>query len=256
MSTREPNGSTIPWPLSPVAHRGLHQSSAGILENTPSAVLAAIAKGYAIEVDLQAAADATAMVFHDETLDRLMQSSGDVIARTPADLQSLIYRACNDRIMTLTELLGLVAGRVPLFIEVKTLFGEPGVYEAGIAEQLLAYQGPVAVMSFDPVSLARLKLLAPSLPHGFISYRWDDGWMPHVSVAERLAMQQLRFQETIDLAFVAYDINALSGANPEPAPLAFRASGKPLLAWTVRTPEQRARCAAVCDAMIFEGFEP
>ena len=32
--------------------------------------------------------------------------------------------------------------------------------------------------------------------------------------------------------------------------------GLPLLAWTVRTPEQRARAARTADQMIFEGFLP
>jgi glycerophosphoryl diester phosphodiesterase len=32
--------------------------------------------------------------------------------------------------------------------------------------------------------------------------------------------------------------------------------GLPLLAWTVRTPEQRERAARYADQMIFEGFRP
>jgi len=32
--------------------------------------------------------------------------------------------------------------------------------------------------------------------------------------------------------------------------------GLPLLTWTVRTPEQRARAVRNADQMIFEGFRP
>ena len=48
----------------PIAHRGLHDAASGIIENTPSAVGAAIAQGYGIEVDIQRSADGEAMVFH------------------------------------------------------------------------------------------------------------------------------------------------------------------------------------------------
>ena len=47
----------------PVAHRGLHDAAAGIIENTPSAFAAAVAANYAIECDIQLSADGEAMVY-------------------------------------------------------------------------------------------------------------------------------------------------------------------------------------------------
>ena len=41
----------------PHAHRGLHDATAGVVENTASAFSAAIAGGYGIETDLQISAD-------------------------------------------------------------------------------------------------------------------------------------------------------------------------------------------------------
>ena len=70
----------------PVAHRGLHGN--GLVENSLSAVAAAIAANYAIEVDLQLSADGEVVVFHDETLDRLTTETGEVSARTAAELRS------------------------------------------------------------------------------------------------------------------------------------------------------------------------
>ena len=55
----------------PIAHRGLHDPAAGLIENTLAAADAAIAGGYAIECDVQDTADGEAVVFHDFTLDRL-----------------------------------------------------------------------------------------------------------------------------------------------------------------------------------------
>ncbi len=50
----------------PIAHRGLHDASAGAIENTASAFAAAIAGNYGIETDLQISADGEAMVHHDD----------------------------------------------------------------------------------------------------------------------------------------------------------------------------------------------
>src|SRR5215813_5914948 len=60
----------------PVAHRGLHDASAGVIENTAAAFSAAVAAGYGIETDLQISADGEAMVHHDDALGRLTEGSG------------------------------------------------------------------------------------------------------------------------------------------------------------------------------------
>ena len=75
--------------LRPMAHRGLHVAGKGVIENTLPAFQAAIAKGYGIECDLQSAADGTPFVFHDATLDRLMDATGALAARSPANLAAL-----------------------------------------------------------------------------------------------------------------------------------------------------------------------
>lgn len=242
----------LPWPLGPIAHRGLHNVARGIIENTPSAVSAALAKGYAIEVDVHAAANNEPVVFHDESIDRLLDGHGLVAHYSTADLKRIPYRSCKDRIITLTELLEQIAGRVPLYVEVKTLFGVTGPFEAEIASRVRSYDGPLALMSFDPWSLAALRALAPGVPRGLVSYRWDDDWMPHVPPHTRRELGKLAQVPLADPSFIAYDIEDL----PESIPLQLRAGGLPLLTWTVRTSEQQARAARHADAVIFENFEP
>ena len=61
-------------------------------------------------------------VFHDSTLDRLMEASGQLGQRSVADLQALRFKGTNERIPTLREFLGRVAGRVPLICEIKSHF--------------------------------------------------------------------------------------------------------------------------------------
>ena len=82
--------------IKPIAHRGLHGVKTGHLENTAQAFAAGLAKGYGIECDLQPAAGGTPMVFHDETLDRLMDAKGRIISHTPAQLAHMKYRGRSD----------------------------------------------------------------------------------------------------------------------------------------------------------------
>jgi len=241
------------WPPRPVAHRGLHDAARGRIENTPSAFAAAIAKDYAIECDVQAAKGDEPVVFHDETLDRLMDARGLVADRTPAELAQLAYRGAADRIPTLELLLAQVAGRVPLLIEIKTQFAAPGPFVRRICEIATPYKGPLALMSFDHRAMIAVRGFAPKIPRGLISYRWDDAWMPQIPATERAKLHDLAYHGEVDPSFIAYDIDDL----PEAAPLDLRARlGIPLFTWTVRTPAQRARAAQYADAIIFEGFEP
>src|SRR3954470_11083276 len=134
----------------PVAHRGLHDNGAGVIENTASAFAAAIAGGFAIETDLQISADGEAMVHHDFALGRLTLGSRLLAAMTAAGLKEVPFKATADRIMTLGELCDLVAGRTPLVLELKSRFDGDRRLVTRAAEVLKSYAGPVAVMSFDP----------------------------------------------------------------------------------------------------------
>lgn len=224
----------------------------GRIENTASAFLAAIDKGYGIECDVQPAAGDLPVVFHDETLNRLIDATGALVERSVAELQRLSYRGTSDRILTLDELLELVDGRVPLFIEIKTLFGAPGRFEKNIAARLKSYRGPVATMSFDHRSAAAMRQHAPEIPRGMISYRWNDDWMAHIPATEKAKLAALSYHPDVAPSFIAYNIDDL----PDPAPLHVKAQlGIPLLTWTVRTSEQRTRAKLYADAIIFEGFE-
>src|SRR6187397_889121 len=105
----------------PIAHRGYHDRGAGTIENTLSAAAAAIAKRFAIECDLQLTADGEAIVFHDDTLDRLTEAAvGPVRTRTLAELKAMALRDTHDRIPTLAEFLALIDDRVPLVAELKS----------------------------------------------------------------------------------------------------------------------------------------
>jgi glycerophosphoryl diester phosphodiesterase len=244
----------LDWLKRPIAHRGLHDESKGIVENSASAVEAAIAKGYAIEVDTQCAAHGAPVVFHDRTLDRLTAESGPVSMRDAADLCRIPLRNSSDFILSLDGLLGLVDGRVPLLIEVKSTWSGDHTYEQSIADALQAYKGHVAVMSFDPECVAAFRRVAPSLPRGLIAERFEDKhYWPDLSVWQRFTMRHLLTAAMARPHFIAYDIKALPALAPGIARDIFRL---PLLTWTVRGEADKKNAELFADGMIFEGITP
>ena len=122
-----------------ISHRGLHDNAKGIIENTESAFAAAIRHGYAIECDLQLSGDGEAMVFHDDTLERLTESTGRVKDFDARTLQGIRFKSTSDRMQTLGDLLEQVDGRCALVIELKTQWDGDGALATRALEVLRAY---------------------------------------------------------------------------------------------------------------------
>jgi glycerophosphoryl diester phosphodiesterase len=238
----------------PVAHRGLHDRARGIIENMPAAAAAAIAGNFAIECDIQLSADGEAMVHHDGTLGRLTEGSGPLLGKSSAELKQVAFRDTPERMMTLAELCALVAGRVPLLIEVKSRFDGDRKLVGRMAEVLASYDGPAAGMSFDPDQVMALRELIPGRPRGIVAEReYAEADWPAATPAQRRGMTHLRHAFQTRPHFVAYKVDDLPAAAPWIARNLF---GCPLLTWTVRTVEQRAIAARHADQMIFENFCP
>jgi glycerophosphoryl diester phosphodiesterase len=237
----------------PIAHRGLHDRVSGIVENTASAIRAAINADYAIEIDLQLTADGEAMVHHDDALGRLTEGAGRLAAMTAAELKQLAYKETTDRMMSAGELCELVAGRVTLLIELKSHFDGDSRLVARVVDVLMRYPGPVAVMSFDPQQIEFVKTLAPGLPRGIVAERryLHPEWSS-LSPGAKRSMAHLLHGLRTRPHFVAYAVRDLPAAAPLIARHVF---GLPLLAWTVRTDAERRR-ARWADQIIFEGFRP
>jgi len=238
----------------PVAHRGLHDAARGIIENMPGAVQAAIAGNFSIEVDIQLTADGEAMVHHDDALGRLTDGSGALLGKTAAELKAITFKNTAERMMSLGDLCDLVAGRVPLVIEVKSHFDGDRKLVSRMADVLTGYSGPAVGMSFDPDQVLALRELMPSRARGIVAEReYTQVDWPEASAEQRRGMIHLRHAFRTRPHFVAYWVNELPAAAPWIARNVF---GLPLLTWTVRTPDQRARAARYADQMIFEGFVP
>jgi len=242
--------------LKPIAHRGLHDLARGRIENSTAAFEAAIDRGYGIECDLRPAACGTPIVFHDETLSRLVDSPNALRAIDVAALKRLRYRGDNSPVVEFAALLELVAGREPLLIEIKSEWDAPDRhFLENIAALSAAYRGPLALMSFDPAVMAAIKELAPDVPRGMVSglYEGQGWWRDKIDAERAYALSHFLESRSVAPDFYAYDVKAL----PTPVTRFVReVLVLPLFTWTVRTPEQRKTAERWADAPIFEGYEP
>lgn len=239
----------------PIAHRGLHDLASGVIENSPSAATAAIAGGFGIECDVQLTADGEAVVFHDFVLDRLTGETGTVVARKAAELGAITLKGSNDPILTLSAFLDLIGGRVPLVIEIKSRFDGDLTLTKRTVEVVAGYKGhPIVIKSFDPDIVAALRELAPEIPRGIVAMNaYDYGDYVSLSPERKHALANLLHFTESRPDFISWKVTDLESAAPY---LCRNALGLPLMSWTVRTPEERQRAAAMADQMVFEGFRP
>ena len=234
----------------PIAHRGLHDANNGAVENSRTAFARAIAGHFAIECDLQLSADGEAMVFHDFTLDRVTLDKGRIDAKTAKDLSEVKYRVGSDVMMTLQELLDQVSGQVPLLIEIKSEWDGNPLLVRRACDVLTSYDGPFAVMSFDPDVVTLLAEIAPSIVRGIVADRYHDKEYDVLSVAKRVEMREFAHLESSRPHFISFDYHGLPYAPVQQ----IRQQGFPVICWTIRSEEDASHAMRYCDQITFEGF--
>ncbi len=236
------------WP--PFAHRGLWRP-AGPPENSLPAFEAACRGGFGIELDVRLSADGEAMVFHDESLERMAGVEGDVHDFSAREIGALALAGGTDRIPTLTAVLERVAGRAMLLVEIKAAAEQTAALAARTAEILDRHDAAAAVISFDAAALAWFARERPDRPRGL-----DAAWLSDHDLEDREGQAHLQaFEAALETARPDFLVLEMESAEGGPAA---RRRGKdmPVIAWTVRSAEDAARVSDSCDNFIFEGFSP
>ena len=226
----------VPDPLDPgsagFAHRGLHHGS-GFPENSLIAFAAALELGAGIECDLRLTSDDRILVFHDADAMRLCASPVRIGRSTHAELKRL--RVGDGPIPTLASLLNMVAGRVPLLLEVK-VDGDVWRWAPALRTALSGYEGRYGVMSFDARLPRLLKTNMPAVRRGLV-IRGD------LSPLKRWAAIRLASPD-----FLAADRVALGKSW-----VARVRRQMPVYSWTIRTAAERETAEIHADALIWEG---
>lgn len=237
-----------------IAHRGLHGGS--IPENSLAAFAAAAEAGYAIECDVHVTSEGVPVVFHDRTLSRMCQISETIERVTRAVLPSMRLHASDEFIPTLNEVLRVVAGRVPVFVDLQL----PNTWARlrrphwratceAVGAELAAYEGPVGVMAWDP---RQLRWFADRMPH--VLRIQSGGVVAELALLPGVAslFDDLRVARLSKPHAFSYNAARLPRRTVGRA----RAAGRPVLAWTAHSPADLDRLVGHADNVIFEGFRP
>lgn len=242
--TPAPDAARVSFLLSrDFAHRGLWGGD--VPENSLAAAAAAITGGFGIECDVRLSRDGTVIVVHDADLRRLCSRPDRIADLSAADVAALRLGDGGEPVPRLSDLLRLIAGRVPLLIELKTdRLAETVPLCLAVRRELEGYAGPAAVMGFNPEVARWFARHAPRRVRGLVMTEQGGRWPARRrnAITRRLAVRRARPD------FLAYDIRFL----PSALPAALRAAGLPVLTWTPRTADERARADAHADRPIFE----
>ena len=167
-----------------IAHRG---ASGTAPEHTHPAFQRAIDMGVdMVELDVQLSRDEKIVVIHDDSVDRTTSGSGMVRNSTLAELKDLDAGSwfspqfAGERILTLQELLALVAGRVRLNVEIKAPPDDWGVLVPALLD-LLSEHGvteTTVISCFEPEALQAVRRFDPRIQVGLLWHLPDleEAW--------------------------------------------------------------------------------
>lgn len=236
----------------PLTHRALHDAT--LAENSIGAIKAAIKHGYGIELDIQPSKDGVPIVFHDYDLTRLTGVSGPVAQKTAQQLGQIALSGGGGPIPTLAQVLDVVAGQVPLLIEIKDQDGAlgptVGPLEKAVCDALDGYCGNVALMSFNPHSVDACRDHAPHIARGITTCPYLAKDWPMVPDAVRVALARIPDFDRVGACFISHQQDDLGSI----AVAALKARDVPVLCWTIRNAAMETEARKIADNITFEGY--
>ena len=139
---------------------------------------------------------------------------------------------------------------VPLVIEIKSHWDGDSRLTLRVLEVLQSYRGPYGLMSFDPAIVAVVRALSPRTVRGIVTDRTTDPFYDRLPLAKRLELRYFAHMPRTMPHFISYRWMDL----PFPPVTAFRAAGRPVISWTIRSPEVALAARRYSDQITFEGF--
>lgn len=230
------------------AHRGLHGD--GAPENSLAAFALAAESSYGIELDVQLSKDGEVMVFHDYMLSRMTGREGLLSDFTTDELRALKLGDSDERIPTLSEVLALVDGRVPLLVELKGESVDTSLCEP-LARLLSQYSGAYCIESFNPILLGKMSKLMPNVWRGLLYTN---------VVRDKKRASALNLVLTAMLANVVAKPNFIAYNHVDRRCPTVRICtglwGAKQFSWTLRSHDEYSLAKANGECAIFENFKP
>lgn len=228
-----------------IAHRGLHDTNLWAPENSAESFRRAVLYGFAVELDIHLTKDNKIVVFHDDNLLRMTGVNKKITTRTLSQLKKLRLADTSEHIPTLKEVLDIIDGRVPLYIEIKNTTFPIGKLERMLLSQMKNYKGKWTAMAFNPFRLyfiskhsnvRRYQLVASPKRKGFAcltrsNFVWKNVSKPHI-------LGFSKYAASIDTALVSAKNNCQH------------------YVWTITSQKELDKFSKFCDGITFQGFIP
>ena len=242
----------------PIAHRGLHDAHAGRPENSMPAFEFAAKLGIPFELDVQQASDGTLVIVHDVDVDRVAGERIPVAQLDRGDLSRLRLGTSGERIPRLAEVLALVNGAVPIVLDLRR-WGSG--LDADLATTVLAdlgdYPGPVALQSFDPRIVRRLRKELGRSPIPDRQVGQISGLLRSAGPVRRVVGRTMITNWLTHPDYFCYEVAALeSGFAAYWAEYWHRRRSLPLIAFTVTSVEEEEQVSQFADNFFFDGYVP
>ena len=157
------------------AHRGLHDLTIGVPENSLPAFRRARQYGFGAELDVHLTADDQVVVIHDSDTSRMCGVPGTIEEMRLDQVRELRLAGTGEQIPTLDEVLAVFESRegedapAPLIVEVKSYCDDEELLTLKALAALDAHGVTYCVESFDPRVLSWLRTNRPDVVRGQLS---------------------------------------------------------------------------------------
>ena len=235
------------------AHRGYHDEDQGIPENSMASFERAVHSGFGIELDVHLTKDGHLVVMHDENLKRMCGVDLKIGELTWEEIRQYTLLETQEKIPDLNQVLKLVAGQVPLIIEIKPAGSSRVRLCRETCRALEDYKGLYCLESFDPRVVAWIRHNYPELVRGqLLSYLRRNGNREY-GVLLDFILHNLLTNCWTRPDFIAYHIEERKNISLR---LCRRLYHVQQVDWTVRTPEEYRMVKKDGSIAIFEHFDP
>ena len=236
------------------AHRGLHDSSQGVPENSMAAFRRAVEHGFGAELDVHLMADGNLAVVHDGSLKRVCGADVYIEDLTADELRDYPLMGTEERIPLFQDVLALFEGKTPLVIELKVERGNANALTDKVMAALSGWNGTCCLESFHPGVLLRLREKYPHVLRGQLSQNFmKSSEVGNLSLPVRFALTNLLTTAVTRPDFIAYNWQDRGNVSLR---LMRKLYGVHEVAWTVRDPSVMSRLDGAGVTSIFEGFVP
>ena len=238
------------------AHRGYWNTNDPGEENRPENSLAgfraAVEHGYGIELDVHRTRDGALVVHHDDSLKRLTGVDKQIARCTMKEV-----RACRlpngEPIPTFDEVLKVVAGRVPLIVELKVENGNQDLLSRAVYDRMKRYNGPWCMESFMPGAVKWFRQNAPEVIRGQLAFDHAGTGKTAFLFWRNIGIASMLQNFASRPDFVAFEAKSVKWHTLSIHLLRLM---KPwFVAWTVRSQEDMDKQRGKWDLQIFEKFE-